>query len=116
MDMESFVDDLSPDARTALFRVTQEALNNVERHSKATALEIRLWSENGRARMQIADNGLGLPSGFIRQNEGLGLQNIRERVAHFGGMVIIGGTEKGTKLQVMLPRSAARADAATKAA
>jgi len=116
MDMESFVDDLSPDARTALFRVTQEALNNVERHSKATALEIRLWSENGRARMQIADNGLGLPSGFIRQNEGLGLQNIRERVAHFDGMVIIGGTEKGTKLQVMLPRSAARADAATKAA
>ncbi len=45
LDMQQFIDDLVPPARTAIFRVAQEALNNVERHAKATRLQIKLWTE-----------------------------------------------------------------------
>lgn len=106
LDMQQFIDDLVPPARTAIFRVAQEALNNVERHSKATRLQIKLWTEKGRARMQISDNGRGLGPKPAGQPEGLGLQNMRERIAHFGGLMIIDSADDGTNLLVMLPKSA----------
>jgi two-component system NarL family sensor kinase len=101
---DRFVDNLPPAVRTAIFRVAQEALSNVERHSKASWLEIGLWSERGQARIRISDNGRGIDPGLASEGSGLGLQNMRERVSHFGGTLLIDSSPRGTSLLVRLPR------------
>jgi two-component system NarL family sensor kinase len=101
---------LKPEASTALYRVAQEALNNVERHSGATRVDIRIWSVGGRVRMTISDNGNGfdetIAEGKKALGGGLGLRNMQERLAHFGGLLLIKTTSAGTILTAMLPRSA----------
>lgn len=59
LEAEPGRDLLKAEASTAFYRVAQEALNNVERHSAASEVRIRLWNERGRARMTIRDNGNG---------------------------------------------------------
>jgi two-component system NarL family sensor kinase len=105
-----FKNMLKPEASTALYRVAQEALNNVERHSGATRVDIRIWSVGGRVRMTISDNGNGfdetIAEGKKALGGGLGLRNMQERLAHFGGLLLIKTTSAGTILTAMLPRSA----------
>ena len=100
-----FTSILKPEASTALYRVAQEALNNVERHSGATLLAIKLWSERGRARLRISDNGTGFESAEEGKG-GLGLRNMQERMAHFRGLLLVQSTADGTTLTAMLPKSA----------
>jgi two-component system NarL family sensor kinase len=102
----TFTDDLKPGASTALYRVAQEAFNNVERHSGATEITIRLWSAKGRARMTVADNGKGFDDKRPGSG-GLGLRNMQERMAHFKGLLLVRTSPQGTSLTAMLPRSAA---------
>lgn len=111
-----FTSRLKPEASTALYRVAQEALNNVERHSGATLLTIKLWSERARARLRISDNGTGFEHA-AESKGGLGLRNMQERVAHFRGLLLVKSTGNGTTLTAILPKSAnvsvhAKADAA----
>lgn len=103
-------DRLKPEASTALYRIAQEALTNVERHAEASRVDIRLWSERGRMRMTIADNGTGFQAqmGQTPNSGGLGLRNMAERMAHFGGILLIKSGEGGTVLTAMLPKSANR--------
>jgi two-component system NarL family sensor kinase len=104
-------DVLKSEASTALYRITQEALTNVERHSGASRVDIRLWSERRRMRMTIADNGRGFGgiSPDQQQNSGgLGLRNMQERMAHFRGILLIKSSDDGTTLTAMLPKSANR--------
>jgi two-component system, NarL family, sensor kinase len=104
-------DVLKPEASTALYRITQEALTNVERHAGASEVKIRLWSERGRMRMTIADNGRGFDEPFVGQHPkagGLGLRNMQERMSHFGGVLMIRSSATGTVLTAMLPRSASQ--------
>jgi two-component system NarL family sensor kinase len=108
VDADGFVDDLVPDARTALFRVTQEALSNVERHAGASRVALRLWNERGRTRMQISDDGRGVDFSRTPQARGLGMENMRERIGHFGGVLLIDGDANGMRLLLMLPRSASQ--------
>jgi two-component system NarL family sensor kinase len=113
IEASGFVDRLKPEASTALYRVAQEAFNNVERHSGATRLAVRLWSEGGRARMTVSDNGMGFGDGESG-GSGLGLRNMQERMAHFRGLLLIDSTAAGTVLTAMMPKSAnlpARAEA-----
>lgn len=108
IDASGFTDGLQPAASTALYRVAQEAFNNVERHSGATRLEVRLWSERGRARMKISDDGTGFDGGgdSASGKTGLGLRNMQERMAHFGGLLLLDSPPTGTTLTAMLPKSA----------
>ncbi|TCU39546.1 cache domain-containing protein [Rhizobium azibense] len=105
-----FKNMLKSEASTALYRVAQEALNNVERHSGASRVDIRIWSVGGRVRMTISDNGNGfdetMAEGKKALGGGLGLRNMQERLAHFGGLLLIKTTSAGTILTAMLPRSA----------
>ena len=93
---------------TALYRVAQEALNNIERHSGATDVDLTLTSPRGRIRMMIKDNGHGFaePERHPGQPGGLGLRNMQERMAHFGGLLLIQNSENGTILTAILPKSA----------
>lgn len=99
---------LDPAASTALYRVAQEALHNVERHAGATRVEIRISNAGGRVQMTVADNGGGFGGGqgAVPRPGGLGLRNMQERMAHFDGRLLVDTSPAGTTLRAILPRSA----------
>ncbi|MGW0802384.1 sensor histidine kinase [Nonomuraea sp. NPDC002799] len=95
---------LPPDAEVAAYRITQEALTNIVKHSGATRADIRLAWQDGTLMIDIKDDGRGggsaLPSG------GNGLIGIRERAAACGGTAVTGRRSDGPGFQVLvrLPR------------
>lgn len=84
---------LSPDQEMALFRVAQEALNNVRKHAEARTIRIRLSMRDGIVRLDIADDGRGFaaPAAADRAGarQGLGLYSMQERLALVGGKLTI---------------------------
>lgn len=85
-----------------LYRITQEALANVVRHAEATAVEVSLAMNGGRAVLIIKDNGRGMPQPAHPQS--LGLLGIRERAQLLGGSVVIDSSPgDGTAITVTLP-------------
>jgi PAS domain S-box-containing protein len=69
---------------TTVFRIFQEATTNVVRHAKATRIDVTLWLERGNLRLDIADDGVGVPE-IAPRNSALGLLGMRERARHAGG-------------------------------
>ncbi|WP_445682802.1 cache domain-containing protein [Radicibacter daui] len=102
LDSVAFKHMLVPEARIALYRVAQEALTNIERHAGATAVTVRFSSQRGRIQMQISDNGRGFAA-TDKRRAGLGLRNMQERMAHFGGQLLVESSAKGTTLTAQLP-------------
>jgi len=91
---------------TALFRVFQEALTNVARHSGASDVEIKLNEEKGVAFLQVRDNGRGITEEQRLHQKSLGLIGMRERARACGGEVRIEGIPgKGTTITVRVPLS-----------
>jgi signal transduction histidine kinase len=88
----------------ALFRVAQEALNNIVKHAKATEATIILSTQEERASLKIKDNGIGFQEGVLKPNT-LGLTSMRERVEQLGGTFQIGPNPsgKGTLVLVEVP-------------
>lgn len=106
----AFKNLIPADAKTAIYRVAQEALTNVERHANATKVKMDLTSTPKGLQMIIADNGDGLDSdkNFERQQNlksGLGLRNMQERMEHFSGSLSVKSSHSGTILKAQLPRS-----------
>src|SRR5581483_1734836 len=91
---------------TAAFRIAQEALSNVVRHSKATRASVAVRRENGSVVVEVADDGKGIaPETFRGRNPGhLGLTGMRERATLLGGeLVIASGPGRGTRVTATLP-------------
>ena len=92
---------------TALFRITQEALTNVSKHSNATKVKIKLQEEEKGISLVIADNGRGFNLNSNRRNGkemGWGLINMRQRAESVGGQLsIVSSPEKGTQVSAFLP-------------
>ena len=83
-----------------LFRVTQEALANIARHSGATQVEVDLAWEGTQVLLTLADNGRGF-NPATTSDKGLGLRSMRERVEAIGGQLsVTGRPEGGTKVAV----------------
>lgn len=96
--------DLDRDRSTALFRILQEALTNVARHSKATHIQISFNKGEGFLVLEIKDNGKGIDEEQIHSPKSLGLLGIRERVQFFEGEVNIQGIAgKGTTVTAKIP-------------
>lgn len=95
---------LSLEAEQACFRVAQEALSNVARHSGATEVTARLFREAETTVLQIEDNGHGFD---LAQSTGLGLglNSMRERVESVGGSLLIFSAAGGTRVEGRLPQS-----------
>ena len=93
---------------TALFRIMQEALTNVHRHSESTKVEVVLEIEDGIALLAIRDFGKGIPKKTLDlflhagTNVGVGLAGIRERVKELGGSFDVQSSKKGTTLKVSI--------------
>jgi len=84
--VESRVGDLQLERSlaTTVFRIFQEATTNVVRHAKATRIDVTLWLERGNLRLDIADDGVGVPE-IAPRNSSLGLLGMRERARRAGG-------------------------------
>ena len=98
---------LAPAVETALYRIIQEALNNVNKHAQATSVTIQFNRSGGNIRCMIKDNGKGfdVPACEARRGQkGLGLIGIRERLNALGGMVQVHSAPAlGTSLLVTIP-------------
>lgn len=95
---------LSSELNIAIYRITQEALTNIAKHSTATQVTIQLQSKAGQLHLFVADDGKGF---YPEQNTtGFGLQGMRERAAALGGTLhIISQPEKGCQIQAIVPVS-----------
>jgi signal transduction histidine kinase len=103
---------LSLDCEIALYRVTQEALNNVVKHAQAEHVDIELLESNGTVSLSVLDDGVGfsLESGPVKlpggrfPRAGLGLRTMRERVEALGGSFRIQSHPgEGTRVQAVVP-------------
>jgi two-component system NarL family sensor kinase len=79
--------DLPDDIKTVLFRVTQEALANIQRHSGASRVDLHLAFTPSGVQLRMEDNGRGFDTDFILRHpsRGIGLRNMRERLASIDG-------------------------------
>ncbi len=95
---------LEEDRAVAIFRIFQEALTNVVRHSQATMVEISLQEEAGGLMLEIKDNGRGIPESKITDTKSIGLIGMRERALLLGGNLTIRGIpEQGTIITTWIP-------------
>ena len=88
----------------ALFRIIQEALNNVAKHSKATELRVKLAQNENKLTLEIVDNGIGFDENHKRKSDSYGLIGMKERVFLLDGeLTILGRKDIGTTIKVVMP-------------
>lgn len=98
---------LPRDVSLCLFRVAQEALSNAVKHSGAKKIAMDLRCTEGEIRLEITDAGIGFDVGEAKQNAGLGLVSMRERVHLLNGIFSIeSGPNRGTKVAAKVPLQA----------
>jgi PAS domain S-box-containing protein len=102
---------LGDEAATALFRILQEALTNIARHSKAKKANVVLSAGKRGTTLTISDNGRGITPEEISAPDALGLLGMRERAGSIGGEFSIDGKRgKGTVIRVQVPESDSELD------
>lgn len=91
----------------AIFRIVQEALTNIHRHSHGDTASVSLSLEASQVRLEISDNGSGFTpdvlSNLKRGTAGVGIAGMRERVRLLGGSFELDSAEVGTTVRVLLP-------------
>ena len=92
------------DISTTMFRIFQEILTNVARHSRATRVDIELTLSAEQVGLDVMDNGVGIQDDELTARKSLGLLGMQERALLFGGDVRITGTPgHGTRVSVTIP-------------
>ena len=107
-DTVVFRNRLDEDAKTALYRIAQEALTNVERHANASRVSIDIRGHNRGATLRISDNGRGLAAtqdALQSASTGLGLRNMQERIEQLDGTLRILSSKSGTVIEASVPLS-----------
>jgi len=103
---------LPENAEIALFRVLQESVNNIYRHSGATKAAVQLTRDDHRVKLVIRDNGKGLPDDVISPKTtstvGVGILGMKERLAQLGGKLEIASRPGNTVVTAVLPASAGK--------
>jgi PAS domain S-box-containing protein len=100
---------LKPHVELALFRVVQESLTNIQRHSGSPKGRIRVERDPGKFTVEISDKGSGISGGLPRRNGkmpfglGVGIPSMHERVALIGGQLDIESSSSGTTVRVTIP-------------
>ena len=104
---------LPRDIEVAVFRVFQESLTNVHRHSGSPTAQVRLWPEEANIVLEVKDEGKGAPPGVLEFSGealgtlGVGLRGMNERVRQLGGKLELSSSEKGMTLRAVIPTGAA---------
>lgn len=99
---------LSRDVEIALFRVLQEALTNIHRHSESRSAEVSFEASNGTLTLTIRDHGVGIGQEVLKNfastgTAGVGLAGMRERVRELGGNFEVTSNGDGTSLEIAVP-------------
>jgi PAS domain S-box-containing protein len=110
LEIQGDVGRLPRDSELALFRVLQESLTNVHRHSGSKTAHIRLLTRDGMGILEIEDEGKGMPSQLLEQTDqdwtgalGVGLRGMNERMTQLGGMLEVVSKETGTIVRASVP-------------
>jgi PAS domain S-box-containing protein len=96
---------------TALFRILQESLTNIHRHSQSPAADIHLGVSDGHVNLSIRDYGKGIPAHVLKRfrqsgTTGVGLAGMRERIYELGGQLDIRAETQGTTVSATIPLEA----------
>lgn len=95
------IQEIAPEVEQALFRIAQEGLSNIARHSGARTVWLNLRCEDRTVLLEIRDDGCGFDPG--RPSNGLGLKSMSERAQALGGKLHLESSDRGTRLLVKLP-------------
>ena len=118
LDMPDNFERLTSEMEISIFRIVQECLTNIHRHSESAKAAIRVAAEDGHIHLEVRDEGKGIPpekqaslnsSGAI----GVGFRGMRERVRQLGGTLEIQSSPAGTIVLATLPRTAGLAESAS---
>jgi signal transduction histidine kinase len=96
------VGQLSTDVEWALFRVAQECMENVRKHSTSTTAHVSLCKQGDHVVLSVVDQGKGMGEGPAR---GIGMSNMRERLAAVGGELRVTSTQGGVRVEASIPLS-----------
>jgi signal transduction histidine kinase len=102
-EVDAEADALRPVLAESLWRVTQEALTNVEKHARAHRVAVSLRREQQSVVLCVTDDGVGLPEGAASSPNHFGLRGMRERVEGLGGTLDLRGDGTGTCVRASLP-------------
>jgi len=104
---------LPPETELAIFRVVQESLSNIHRHSGSRVAEVRLSRTEGRLVLEVLDQGDGIPAERLLDLRahpgvyGLGVAGMQQRLRHLGGELELETTAQGTTVRALIPLSQA---------
>jgi signal transduction histidine kinase len=105
-------EEISPDMSLCFFRIVQEALNNIVRHSGATQAHVEFVGSPSLIRVRIVDAGAGFDPSSIAARGGLGLASMRERLRLLGGTIALNSSPMGgTEIVAEVPLTWTRAGA-----
>lgn len=113
LDVPSELGRLPDELEITLFRVVQEALTNVHRHSGSSTAAVRLIRDPATLVLEIADRGRGMPPEVLERVRrhgaivGVGIAGMRERVAQLGGELAIESRDRGSVIRVVFPLTGA---------
>ena len=111
LELPEQMERLGSGMETALFRIVQEALTNVHRHSGSSRAAVRLSVDEHRVTLEVKDEGRGLggqarwasADGTFVQRSGVGITGMKERVRQLGGQLDVVSTATGTTVRAILP-------------
>jgi PAS domain S-box-containing protein len=109
MDLQAGFGRLSQEAETALFRIVQESLSNVQRHSGSQTAKIRLRGGSDYVELEISDQGRGVDpmiverGGSLGTRLGVGILGMHERMAQLGGKLEVVSSTSGTTVRATIP-------------
>ncbi len=108
VDVPEKFERIGSDLERAIFRIVQECLTNVHRHSGSTRAEVRLEEKGDNVKLEIRDEGRGMPGqsegNGVATKDGVGLRGMQERVRLLGGTIEFLAAHPGTLIRVTLPR------------
>jgi signal transduction histidine kinase len=96
---------ISDDIAIVLYRVNQEALNNIVKHARAKKVKVSLYFQGNCVRLTICDDGKGFDvEERLQKTNGFGIQGMKERIESLGGTFIIKSVpKKGTEISTTIP-------------
>ena len=108
LELPSNLGRLSPELEISIFRIVQEALTNIHRHSGSTTATVRIVPQGEELRLEIADAGRGIPTNKQLSlthggQAGVGIRGIRERLRQLGGRFELNSNSNGTIVTAVLP-------------
>src|SRR5207245_761565 len=108
LEIPNSFERLPQELETAIFRVVQECLTNIHRHSGSRVAAIRVAREGNEVKVEVRDQGKGMPAGpnggsRAHRKMGVGIQGMHERITQLGGCFEIRSGKKGTAVVASVP-------------